>query len=363
MNISFPYIGNYPLAFKNLIEKIGHTPLVPPKPSKRTLTLGVQHAPEYACLPFKILLGTYLEAIEKGADLIVASGGNGPCRAGYYGILHDKILKDLGYNVPIIVFDSVFEKPWEFFSKLSLILKNGKSNWLDFVKAFRRSWQKVKVIDQIELTSHRIRPLELEKGNVTRVVEKWLNQLDAATTNVEIQNVRKSAIAELLTIPCNKHFKPLRIGIVGEIYVVLEPYVNFNIIETLGNMGVYAHRSISLSGWARENTYFDNREKKLLKKAAPYLKFPIGGHGINSVGEAVEYAEKGFDGLIQLAPFSCIPEIVTKGILIKISHDLNIPTLTVFLDEQTAKAGLTTRLEAFIDLLYGKREKGALMKI
>ncbi len=36
------------------------------------------------------MLGSYLEAIEKGAEVIISSGGHGPCRAGYYGILHQK---------------------------------------------------------------------------------------------------------------------------------------------------------------------------------------------------------------------------------------------------------------------------------
>ncbi|WP_338013877.1 hypothetical protein [Desulforamulus profundi] len=51
-----------------------------PPAQQKTLDLGVQHAPEFACLPFKILLGTYLETIEMGANTLVTSGGHGPCR-------------------------------------------------------------------------------------------------------------------------------------------------------------------------------------------------------------------------------------------------------------------------------------------
>ncbi|MEW5898674.1 MAG: CoA protein activase, partial [Bacillota bacterium] len=34
----------------------------------------------------------------------------------------------------------------------------------------------------------------------------------------------------------------------------------------------------------------------------------------------------------------------------------NIPFLTFFLDEQTGKAGMTTRLEAFVDLLRRRKQ-------
>lgn len=361
MRIAFPYMGNYPIAFKMLIENIGHCAVLPPKPSMKTLSLGVQYSPEYACLPFKILLGSYLEAIEQGAEMIVTSGGSGPCRAGYYGILHEKILRDLGYNIPVVVFDSVFQKPRDFLSKLSAILKQSNTSWYKFAKVFNSAWQKLKIIDEIELASHHIRPLELNKGTVTKVVNSWLYQLDGTDKKGAMQELCNAAISELKQIPCKEGFIPLKIGMIGEIYVVLEPFVNFNIIETLGEMGVYVNRSISLTGWTKEKTFFDNREKRLAKKAYPYLKTSIGGHGINSIGEAVEYSEHRYDGLVHLAPFSCIPEIVSKGILTKISKQLSLPTLTVFLDEQTGKAGFVTRLEAFIDLLYGRREKGEVI--
>ena len=74
MKISFPIMGNSYIAFKQLIKDLGHEPIVPPMPTARTMSLGTMYSPEFACIPFKILLGTYLEAIEMGADVIVSSG-------------------------------------------------------------------------------------------------------------------------------------------------------------------------------------------------------------------------------------------------------------------------------------------------
>jgi predicted nucleotide-binding protein (sugar kinase/HSP70/actin superfamily) len=103
-------------------------------------------------------------------------------------------------------------------------------------------------------------------------------------------------------------------------------------------------------------------ERSIKKAARPYLPELVGGHGQNSIGETVLYAKKGFDGVVQLAPFTCIPEIVAKSIIPEVSKGLNIPVLTLMLDEQTGKAGTATRLEAFVDLLRMRRSKLAMTR-
>ncbi|MGM0471936.1 MAG: CoA protein activase, partial [Bacillota bacterium] len=103
MKVTFPYMGTSHIAFKSLLEELGHEVVIKP-PNNQTLSLGTKHAPEFACIPFKILLGSYIEALEAGANLIITSGGHGPCRAGHYGQLHEEILTDLGYEFEMIVF-------------------------------------------------------------------------------------------------------------------------------------------------------------------------------------------------------------------------------------------------------------------
>jgi len=62
---------------------------------------------------------------------------------------------------------------------------------------------------------------------------------------------------------------------------------------------------------------------------------------------------KEYDGLIHLAPFTCMPEIVARNIMPSTKE--NIPVLTILCDEQITKTGMLTRLEAFVDLLERKR--------
>ncbi|MFP4017014.1 MAG: 2-hydroxyacyl-CoA dehydratase, partial [Halanaerobiales bacterium] len=78
-----------------------------------------------------------------------------------------------------------------------------------------------------------------------------------------------------------------------------------------------------------------------------------------SVGHIVDYKERGFDGVIHLKPFGCLPEIISQSMLDKISDDLDIPILSLSIDEQTAQANMMTRLEAFLDFIkYRKSTTG-----
>lgn len=357
MKVSFPIMGNSYLAFKQLLEDLGHEAIVPPMPSARTMTLGTAYSPEFACIPFKILLGTYLEAIEKGAELIISSGGHGPCRAGYYGVIHQKIIQELGYNTKVMIFDSFKMGVGAFIGNLNYLLSTGKSSWFTLVKVYRAIWDKLMALDEIEILAHQIRPHEIEKGITSKKYDICLQMMDQAKTREQIAEAKEECRKLLQAIPRDMNRSPLKVGIVGEIYVQIEPFANLDIQATLGEMGVYSKRGIHLSEWWSETTGQTHNERAAIEAAKPYLDQMIGGHGILSVGETILHSKHGYDGVIQLAPFSCIPEIVAKGILTQVSRDFNIPVLTIFLDEQTGTAGMQTRLEAFVDLLFQRRQK------
>jgi predicted nucleotide-binding protein (sugar kinase/HSP70/actin superfamily) len=346
-------MGNSHIAISYWLEELGHEVVYPPVPSKKTLSLGVQHAPEFACLPFKILMGTYLEAVEAGADTFVSSGGFGPCRAGYYGELHKRILHDLGHPVKMIIIEPPLMAPLEFCKSIYRLVRP-YSSWLNCYRSFKVAWEKMRSLDAVEDKLHQLRPYVFNQRNLTVAYQKALGYIREARTVPQAKEAKQAGISDMEGLPADKTRNPLKIGIIGEIYVVLEPFANHDIEKILGEMGVYVHRSIFLTNWTRDNALI-NREGDIRSAAIPYINQLVGGHGQNSAGETVLYARHGFDGVVQLAPFTCIPEIVAKSIMPAISADMGIPVLTLFLDEMTGRAGIETRLEAFADLLQQRR--------
>ncbi|MEO0131232.1 MAG: acyl-CoA dehydratase activase-related protein, partial [candidate division WOR-3 bacterium] len=98
MKAAFPYIGYYSIALKDFLTALGTEVCLPPQLTKRTLELGVKYSPEMVCLPFKITLGNFIEALERGADTLFMAAGARKCRFGYYHYLQEKILRELGYQ-------------------------------------------------------------------------------------------------------------------------------------------------------------------------------------------------------------------------------------------------------------------------
>ena len=357
MKISFPRMGYSYIAFKWLVENLGHECIVPPEPSNHTLDLGVRYAPEFACIPFKILMGTYIEVARMGAEAVITSGGIGPCRAGYYWVMHHYLLEEMGLPMKVIAMEMPLLNLGDFWGKINRLRRSGGISLKELLRILRITWEKIKAIDDIEVRSHQVRPLEIKRGDTTRAINEGLAFIDQAQHEQEIAEARQEALALLDRVPQDHSRKPLKIGIIGEIYVVLEPAANHYIQLMLGEMGVETDRSIYLSSYTRKNTIV-NLEGDLFAVARPYLnEAPIGGHGANSIAETILYARHGFDGVVQLAPFSCIPEIVAKSIIPAVSRDFDIPVQTIFIDEQTGRAGVQTRLEAFVDLLQWRRER------
>ena len=354
--VTFPRMGESYRTFKMLLEDLGNEVIVPPRPSKRTLDLGVRHAPEFACLPFKILMGTYLETLAMGADTIVTTGGVGPCRAGEYAMLHHRILKDLGHTVRMIVFEPPRLHPFNFIRNV-WALNRTRASIKGIITHIKRAWRKLQALDNAEKLSHVVRPREINRGSTTRVYRKVLDWIDQADTTGQIIEAEAAALDAIRSVPQDPARDVLRVGIIGEIYVLLEPASNLEVEEAMGNLGMEVERSMFLTGWTRDNTWNETTAGMTVKDAAaPYLPELVGGHGRDSIGNTVIYARRGFDGMVQLAPFTCIPEIVARTILNQVSKDCHIPVLTFFLDEQTGKAGMATRLEAFADLLRRKRQ-------
>ena len=99
--VGFPRMDHYNVALQYLVETgLDCQYVMAPPMTRKTLELGSKYSPDFVCAPFKYTLGSMLEMLQQGVDTIVETGG--VCRLGYYGELHEQILRDLGYNVRFV---------------------------------------------------------------------------------------------------------------------------------------------------------------------------------------------------------------------------------------------------------------------
>lgn len=350
-------MGNFHIGLKALFQTLDIEVVAPPPITKRTLTLGSFHGPESACLPFKINLGNFIEAIEQGADTVVMAGGHGPCRFGYFAQVHREILRDLGYDVNIIVVEQPRTGRAEFFRSVKQQFP-GKS-WAKIIQAIDFGWKKTVLIDRIEAAILKNRAYELQKGSHSAFFEKAVKIIDRVDTKASLQAYAAEFFSELDAIPKDMQRDVLQVATVGEIYLMNEPASNLSVDEKLGNLGVSIHRTEFVSDYVREKVFKTQDIPELLELARPYMKNEIGGHGFHTVANTVKYARLGYQGIIQILPFTCIPEIVGMAILDHVAAEENIPLLTLIFDEHSGEAGINTRLEAFVDMVRRKQPKHA----
>lgn len=356
MKVAFPHMGQVWVPIKSLFQELGVDYVVPPPNSRRTLSLGVQHAPAGLCIPFKLTLGNFIEALDMGADTVLQAGGRGICRLGWYARTQEAILQDMGYDFQMITL-GVSEKKLQGIMQLFKQV-SGNAPWHRIFSALRFGIAKIDALDQLERLVHWVRPREEVKGTATSLFRQAIEAVDRAGDNASLKKTRREFEEKLRAVPLDTQADPLMVGIMGEFYVVLEPFSNMDVEIELGKLGVEVRRSTFVSGWTKFSLFLNplglDEKRKIHRAAMPYLSRNVGGDGWDSVGEKVLHASH-YDGLVHLAPFACMPEIIAQDIMPTTREE--IPVLTVLCDEQMGKPGLQTRLEAFTDLLRWRRQK------
>jgi predicted nucleotide-binding protein (sugar kinase/HSP70/actin superfamily) len=354
-------MGNSYIAISALLKELGLTVVVPPPCSRRTLELGVRYSPEFVCLPMKINLGNYLEAMDRGADAILMAGGWGPCRFGYYAQVERDILQDLGLKFNMVIIEAPDSN---LFSLLNQVRSMGiKASWLQVYSGIRLAWEKLKAIDRLESEQHYWLPRVIDKGRCERIVARGLKTIDDCSEKRQLTTAVEKVTRELSGLardPLNQH--PIRIGLVGEIYTLLEPFANYDLERHLGRLGAEVVRSVTLTQWVNDHLFGGLIPSApslhtTLSCARPYLQYWVGGHGRETVASTVSYARQELDGVIQVAPLTCMPEIVAQSVLIKVQEVEGIPVMTMYFDEHAGEAGIITRLEAFLDMIRWRKSK------
>lgn len=359
MNFTFPHLGNTYIVAKALLDDFNAQYVIPPFNTNKTLEIGSKYCAEANCLPFKLFVGNMLQAKELGADTMLITGGCGPCKLGYFGEMLKKTANDIGIKMEIIT----LEVPEQGLKELSSRIKkvSGASNIVNIAKVANSAKNVAVGIDNLEKLARKKRARELEAGSADEIYRTFKNEIIKIKGSKNILEHIKLTENKLNEILINENAKPLKVGIVGEIYTTIEPYANFELERILGNKGIEVERKVTVSDWIindmiRKGLHLP-RDSSYIKASEAYLRRMVGGHSQHTIGNSVIHAKEGYDGLIHLYPLGCMPEIVSQAILPAVEEDYQIPIMTIIRDEMTGEAGFVTRLEAFVDLLKKRREE------
>lgn len=360
IKIAFPHMGTVSIAWASALNKIGIEACIPPYTSKKTLSIGTKYSPEAICLPYKLILGNFVEAIENGADYVCMITSPGCCRLGEYGKSIKNALTDMGYGdryLELQLYDGI-KGMWNFLKQVS-----PTRNPITIARTINIFLRKIFALDKLETTLSYYRAREYKPGESERAFNKGLKIIREANSTRELKKALKEAISLIEQVEINKDKEVLHVDLTGEIYMVLDYFANQNIERELGKMGVQTRRSLTIGGFLRDAIIpkcFKKEETHLERAprlARPWLKRDIGGDALECVSDILYAKLKGKDGIIHISPFTCMPEIMSQNIFTQMRKTVDIPILTLIMDEQTGKAGYLTRIEAFVDLMRRKQMK------
>lgn len=356
MKIAFPYMGTAPIALQGLLRALGAEVVLPPKPTRETVALGARLAPEMMCVPFKLTLGNMVRCLEAGADTLAYVTGSWSCRFGYYGRLQARILRDEGFRFRLLELrhDRIPEIVDEIRSlnrgRMSAAVLNG-------LRALRIGWLKSTAVDHVETEFRRTMPNAADVGSCRRLLDSLLDDVQVAEGAAAIKRVRSSVRTRFAALPTDGRTRILRVKLVGESYCVVEPFINFDIIARMGEMGVLVDPFLTAHRWLGFHGFRLGRDevKRMRALSAPYWRYCVGGEDQSSVGQLLLAAQQRFDGVIHVHPFGCMPGTVVQPTMARAARDTGIAYLSLSLDEHSSEIGILTRLEAFVSLLEKRR--------
>ncbi|NHJ49626.1 MAG: hypothetical protein FK733_17685 [Asgard group archaeon] len=356
--ITYPPFGPSGYTFLAGLRDIGREDFIHlPRPTKKMIALGVAHSPETICTPLKYCVGALAKGVEMGADEIVFPSGTGTCRFSLYYEMIRLIFEDMGYNdIKFHTFD--YHLPIDLLKMFKGISRN--KSYFEVFTSLLRAGIRNRLLDDVDDQLNYYRAFEVEKGRTEKVANQLYQEI--------IDTKRRSAFRKLKKripdvfkdrVEIDLVENPVKVVVVGEIYAVLEPGMNQDLNKRINEMGVIAKTGVTLRKYtdigAKINPFIKEPHKVAAKAAKEYIPHYCGGDAQHTIGDAILYKKKGYDGLIQLYPFTCMPELMAKDILPKVQQDIGMPKYSLVFDEKADGAAIQTRLEAFINMLKRKK--------
>lgn len=346
MRVAFPYFGYDTLALKGFLEELNAEIVLPPPTSKQTVELGVKFSPELICMPFKITLGNFIEALEMGADTLLMAAGARKCRFGYYHYLHERALRATGRNFTLVPVTQYSANQFIFQLIPSLFgISPGK-----VIRALSHLLQKSALTRDFRRLLNRKRAVDFEDAE--RIKNEGLRIIEGARSGTEMRATRKKL---LRLFALNRKSPEVRVGLVGEIFFTIDQAANHEIEKELARLGAEVVFERSLYTHLRHLLHSDSGFLRSWWLAKRFLKECPGGEAIRTVGEAMWFGHQEVDGIVHIFPFTCMPENIALEALQRFCEERNIPLLSLSFDEHTSTTGLVTRLEAFVELLKRRR--------
>ena len=349
--IAFPKMADYDVPARYLLNHITNCKIIKPEINLNTIEIGSKHSPDFVCTPFKYTLGTLIKGLEKGADTLIQFGGG--CRYGYYAALQEEILKKSGYKFKMY---NLITAGKTDIKRIKKVFKTIDPN-IKIYKSLRYliiAFSMAKYMDRIDDYIRENIGFEVDKGSFIRLKKEMLKDFYNCNGLFHLKRLYRKYKKSFRKIKVDKPKDCLKVGIIGELYTLMEDNSNYNIEYELAKYKISIKRFTNV-------TYLLLKKRKLVKKylrKMKNIKYKLGADALDNIYHTKYLCKKKYDGIVHIKSSFCTPEIGAMPLINDIAKKNNVPVIFFSFDTNTSKVGVETRIEAFVDML--KMKKGRL---
>ena len=346
--IAFPKMADYDVPVLYLFRHISSYKVIKPIINLNTMESGSKHSPDFVCSPFKYTLGTLIDGLDKGADILIQFGGG--CRYGYYASLQEEILKDLGYKFKMY---NLVTAGHTNIKRIYRIIKEIDPS-IKLRKLIRYGIIAMNMVRYMDLIDDYIRMnigFEVEKGSFIKLKGKMLNDFYHCKGILDLDRLYLKYRRKFKKIKVNKPKNYLKVGIIGELYTLMEENANYCVEYELAKYGIAIKRFTNVSYLLLKKR---RKVKKYLKRMKD-IKYRMGADAVDNIYHTRYLCRKKYDGIVHIKSSFCTPEIGAMPLINKEAKKYDVPVIFFSFDTNTSKVGVETRIEAFVDMIKMKR--------
>jgi predicted nucleotide-binding protein (sugar kinase/HSP70/actin superfamily) len=353
-------------------------------PDSESMAIGLDLCRGRECLPCFLCVGDMVRETRRAGFVPAQSvffmpTGPGPCRFGQYSVLQRDVLDRLGLSQVEVTSPSAA-------NSYALLGADPR----EFLK---RAWEAIVSADLLLKLLHEHRPYEARPGDADQAYAESLQRAADAVEDggrERLEEALRWAARRFERLGVDRACPRPLIGIVGELYVMLNTHSNAGLVREVEAAGGEVLQStfmdwMHFTAWCRRKqaglrrdyrdwiaalltaAYQDRTDHRLHAAVAPALRhgaespmrramallephFPtiLGTEGVLTMARALDFAERGACGILNVFPFSCMPGIVVAAMAPQLRRRFrDVPWLDLSYDGQE-NTNIRTRMGAFM---------------
>jgi len=320
---SLLYYKYVPL-WKTFFEELDFEVIISEKTNTQIVEKGGRYAIDEICIPLKLYYGHVLDLMEKKVDYLFIPR--------YISTTLGTYMCPKFIGLPDLIRGTVDDVPP--FIEMDIDMRK-KPKWLSAFETARRLGRSVSKI----------------KNAYEQAVKSFHNFRDVMVKGYSFQQAIGLSRKDPETIPEKKKGdKAATIAVIGHGYNVHDPFINMDLLKMIQKMNadVVVLENLPLEIFEKQtvitNTlknYWGNEEEIL--SAINYL-----------------FEKKNIDGIVFICSFCCGPDSLIDEIITRDAKKLDLPYICLVLDEHSGKAGVVTRVEAFVDMIIRRKRNQKL---